>query len=267
MKTQQSTAERLGSSWEIWGKALRFYSEHIYQLLPAFPLLFIPFFTDCFLSEIIRHERDNDGNLDISSAATTSAGCAWSHLSMRVRFLIPSILWAYIPVYGWYRDLEHRVDMALVSNVIAFEGLTGTTGIKRCIELRSSTDWKMAVRSLLEIPTLLGLILIGGLAFFLTFASLRGTFAVFVALSLFLVFPMSAAANTFFYLSITERGKRTVITPAEAKPVLNFEDFCPNCVNLDDETGICTRLSENVRAYPKKFLRECGGQYFDGVSD
>jgi len=41
-----------------------------------------------------------------------------------------------------------------------------------------------------------------------------------------------------------------------------FKDYCPKCNNFDSSLGVCATIHENVRNYPKKFVKECNGKFF-----
>lgn len=43
----------------------------------------------------------------------------------------------------------------------------------------------------------------------------------------------------------------------------SFKDFCPRCTYYEEETGVCKKIYENVRDYPRKFIRKCNGEYFE----
>ncbi len=47
----------------------------------------------------------------------------------------------------------------------------------------------------------------------------------------------------------------------------SFRDFCPKCAYYQEQTGVCTKIFENVREYPKKFIKKCNGDYFTYDSD
>jgi len=43
----------------------------------------------------------------------------------------------------------------------------------------------------------------------------------------------------------------------------SMEKYCPYCIHFDDKLGVCSKIHENVRSYPKKFLEKCYGKYFE----
>jgi len=46
-----------------------------------------------------------------------------------------------------------------------------------------------------------------------------------------------------------------------------FEDYCPLCLNYDKLSGACNEIKENVRSYPKRFLKKCNGNLFNRMND
>lgn len=44
----------------------------------------------------------------------------------------------------------------------------------------------------------------------------------------------------------------------------SFENFCLKCRHLEEQSGVCKKIYENVREYPKKFVKKCNGKYFEG---
>lgn len=43
----------------------------------------------------------------------------------------------------------------------------------------------------------------------------------------------------------------------------SFKDFCPKCLHFEEQTGVCKKIFENVRDYPKKFVKKCNGEYYE----
>ena len=41
-----------------------------------------------------------------------------------------------------------------------------------------------------------------------------------------------------------------------------FNDYCLNCFHYDAAIGVCSQIHENVRNYPKKFIKKCNGKFF-----
>lgn len=54
---------------------------------------------------------------------------------------------------------------------------------------------------------------------------------------------------------------------AEKKRSPSFEDYCPRCVYFEMDTGACTEIHENVRRYPKHFVKKCNGKLFKNDPD
>jgi hypothetical protein len=44
--------------------------------------------------------------------------------------------------------------------------------------------------------------------------------------------------------------------------LLSFDKFCPFCINYQQETGICSKIHQNLKDYPIKFIKKCSGYYF-----
>lgn len=40
-----------------------------------------------------------------------------------------------------------------------------------------------------------------------------------------------------------------------------FLQYCPNCNNYDESSGVCSYIHENVLEYPDKFVKFCDGKY------
>lgn len=40
-----------------------------------------------------------------------------------------------------------------------------------------------------------------------------------------------------------------------------FFQYCPNCNNYDESSGVCSYIHENVLEYPEKFVKYCDGKY------
>lgn len=43
---------------------------------------------------------------------------------------------------------------------------------------------------------------------------------------------------------------------------LNYENFCFSCKNYQFENGVCSKIHQNIKMYPKRFYKKCGGHYF-----
>jgi len=124
---------------------------------------------------------------------------------MKLYFEGAALLWSFVPIYGIIRDVRHRLHWAMASNVLVFENLSGEAGRNRCRELVQEA-FSMGMRTLVTVPVLLmvGFLLawlIGGMVWE-AFNS-YGFFVLIVA-SFWIIVPGSGAANTFFYVHITE---------------------------------------------------------------
>ena len=54
---------------------------------------------------------------------------------------------------------------------------------------------------------------------------------------------------------------------AEKKRSASFEDYCPRCLYFEMDTGACNEIHENVRRYPKRFIKKCNGKLFKNDPD
>ena len=41
-----------------------------------------------------------------------------------------------------------------------------------------------------------------------------------------------------------------------------WKEFCPKCINYEENAGVCSELHFNVKNYPKKFTKKCEGRFF-----
>lgn len=243
-----------------WKRAVYFYHKHFLTLFLIFPFLFIPVFTDCLHSELIRQERDS-GELHVMSAIGVAGKGFFLLFSMKLHFVITATLWGYIPIIGWFKDLDHRINWAMASNVLVFEKLRGSLGRKRCVELRKSLDTQMALRTLFTIPFVLTTICLLFAALFISLFN-HPIFYWIAFLSFFsIILPLSAVVNTLVYLSIPEKESIVSIKRTEGVK-LKYEECCPLCTHYYDDSGICGKLTINVQRYLKQFQSECNSKYF-----
>jgi len=42
----------------------------------------------------------------------------------------------------------------------------------------------------------------------------------------------------------------------------NLDERCQGCANYDNQSGVCSKIHENIKSYPQKFVKKCAGQYF-----
>jgi hypothetical protein len=41
-----------------------------------------------------------------------------------------------------------------------------------------------------------------------------------------------------------------------------FHSYCYRCCYFESNSGVCTRIHENIKTYPKKFFAKCNREYF-----
>jgi len=194
----------LSKSLAIWNQSLAFHLSNWKSLLPVFPLLCLPVVGDVLHSLLIAQKVQGKELLPAQAVREV-----WrlfpSVLTMKLYFEGAAFLWSFVPIYGIIRDIRHRLHWAMASNVLVFEKLSGEAGRNRCRELIQEA-LSMGVRALVTVPVLLMVAfllawLIGGMVWepFYSYG-----FLVLIIASFWIVIPGSGAANTFFYLRITE---------------------------------------------------------------
>jgi hypothetical protein len=191
---------------KIWKRALLFHIRHLSDLLPLFPLLCIPLWTDCFHSVLIKQEIENNGKIDPFKGIGKALVLMPSFIAVKFNFYIAAILWSFIPIIGWYEDFIYRIKWAMTSNVIVFEELEGVNAKNRCEKLSEKLIHRKGTNSLVAIP----FFLISFVLLFLTFtaSTFDGSiiFWISVLAGIWILLPGSAAVNTFTYLSTTNRS-------------------------------------------------------------
>jgi hypothetical protein len=191
-------------SLAIWKRSLSFHFSNWKTLLSIFPLLCLPVVGDVLHSLLIA-QKIQGRRLHPAQAVREVWSLLPSVLRMKLYFEGAALLWGFVPIYGIIRDIRHRLHWAMASNVLVFENLSGEAGRNRCRELIQET-FSMGVRTLVTVPVLLmvGFLLawlIGGMVWEAFYS--YGFFVLIVA-SFWIIVPGSGAANTFFYLQITE---------------------------------------------------------------
>ena len=51
---------------------------------------------------------------------------------------------------------------------------------------------------------------------------------------------------------------------SEEQPQARENILCMKCIHYEADTGSCTKIKENVKDYPKKFIKKCNGELFKG---
>ena len=180
---------------------------------------------------------------------------------MKFYFFIAATLWGYLPIIGWFKGLDYRLNWAMASNVLIFEKTSGFIGIRRCVELRKELKYQNALRTLFTIPSLLPILCLLFASISISLFDDSMFYWVSFAAILIIFIPLSAVVNTLVYLDIpgvniyNADGKNVVVK-------LNYEDYCPTCRNYSQKSGICVKLSINVKRYPDHFQSECNLKYY-----
>jgi len=193
------------SNLELWKTAVRFHLQYHVELLPILPLLFIPVWTDCYHSILIRQANENNGVIYPGEAIGRAFKLFPTFISKKLGIFAIAYLWAFIPIIGWYKGYRFRIKWAMVSNVLVFEKLKGQSIYKRCDELANLVIKKKRSSALWVIPSLLFLLIL--LLFMLGTTAIESSFFFWalVVLSIYLFLPCSAVVNTLVYLSATDK--------------------------------------------------------------
>jgi len=184
-----------------WQQAFKFHLLHWRELWPIFPLLCVPVLTDALHSLLIKQFYE-DNRLLPGKTAIAALKALPGLLGMKLYFESAAVLWAFIPVYGLFKDIHYRLCWAMASNVLVFEGLSGESGRARCRELAQAATASSRTRTLVTVPSLLmlGCLLI----WIMSTVFLVSPFAFWLCFGMiyWIAFPWSAAVNTFVYLQI-----------------------------------------------------------------
>jgi hypothetical protein len=249
----------------FWSRALAFHAHHWYDLVPALPVLFLPVVSDALYASLIRQHLLYKGKLQLSPALKEAFASFPNLLAMKVYFWLAAILWGYLPGYGWMRDYLHRINWAMSSNVLHFEGLYGPIGRKRCMSLAQQTASHSAIRVLVTIPTLLifACFFVIGVTTFVLESTIFFWISGFVIL--WILIPGSAAVNTFYYLSIPSVASQIPTSPTLQLVRKHHSDFCPRCLHYEHLQARCLRFQIAVDKYPKQFGTHCNAEYFEST--
>jgi len=190
-------------SYPIWDKALDFHISNFIKLLPICPLLFVPVLSDALHSLLIKHQR-KFGMLRPFKAAKAALSLTPSLFAMKICFELEAFLWSLIPIYGIIKLARHRVYWAMASNVLVFEGLSGSVGRQRCNQLGEALSGRSGVRMLITVPALiLTLVTIVWVAT----AEATGTVGLwcFITVIFWLSIPVSGVLNTYLYMALCRK--------------------------------------------------------------
>jgi hypothetical protein len=201
METEKETWPNL----KLWKRALLFHVRHRRDLFPLIPILIIPLWTDCYHSVLVKQEIENDGKIMPFSGIWDTLELMPSFVVTKFKFFFVAFLWSFLPVIGWYKDFSYRIKWAMVSNVIVFEKLKDVKAEKRCENLSNIVVYHKRTNSLLAIPTILFFCIL--IFYTLTASTYMSSILFWISILAvcWILLPVSAVANTFVYLSITDK--------------------------------------------------------------
>jgi hypothetical protein len=192
----------------VWKNSIIFYFKHMPQLLPVFPLLFVPIVADALQSLLVFQYKQSQ-NIFIIRAI----GQMWKFVPrlfiIKISFFFSAFLWGFIPIYGYFKAIEHRLKWGMASNVLIFEGIPGRDVRERCHELITNYSHGIGISALCIIPTLIiTLFVVAWLIAGTIHEPLYSTGFILLILFFYIVtVPISSAVNTFLYLELKEREK------------------------------------------------------------
>jgi hypothetical protein len=176
------------------------------ELLPLFPLLFIPLWTDCYHSVLVKQETENGGEIMPMRAIWETLLMMPSFIPTKLKFFFAAYLWSLLPIIGWYKDFVYRIRWAMTSNVVVFEKVEGDQAKEKCEQLSDIVFRRKGTNALFAIPSILSFCVI--VFFALTTAAYASPvfFWVSVIAACWILLPGSAVVNTFVYLSVTDNS-------------------------------------------------------------
>lgn len=194
------------SAFGIWGRVFGFYIEHWSDLLAILPLLFLPVFTDA-LHAILIQQYAGQRTVSMGDSLKQALKTTMPLLGVKWAFWWRSTLWRMIPLIGWGKDAQLHVAWAMTANVMLLEGMSGAACRMRSEELSRHPDRGVFVRTLITIPILLKLCVI--VAYVMGEWLVEGGWFLVLWLlpTLWILFPASAAANTFAYLEVASQQR------------------------------------------------------------
>ncbi len=192
----------------VWKNSIIFYFKHMIQLLPVFPLLFIPIVADALLSLLIFQYKQSQKIFILQAI-----GQMWKFVPrlfiIKISYFFSAFLWGFIPIYGYFKAIEHRLKWGMASNVLIFEGIPGRDVRERCHELITNYSPGIGISALFIIPTLIiTLFVVVWLIAGTIYEPLYSTgFILFILFFCTVTVPISSSVNTFMYLELNEREK------------------------------------------------------------
>lgn len=190
-------------SIRIWGKAINFYIANLFLFIPVLPLVFIPFLGNIFLSVLIK-QKIHDEKIAIFTAIKESWNYVATFIYLSFSFAFLPAITEGVPVLGDYLDVKYSRYIAMLPNVMVFEGLTGKSECReRCQTLVHNQG--IAIRTTYTIPVLLGIVYLIFWVSYVTAFEPSHPILLFV-IPLFFFMPISGAVNTFLYLMLDEKS-------------------------------------------------------------
>ena len=170
-------------SLKIWAKAINFYADNFISFIPIFPFLLLPYIGNILLSVIIK-QKINHGNIFLSPALKESRHYLKTYISLSLHFAFIPIATAEIPILGEYFDVKYSRYVAMLPNVLVFEGI--------------------AIRTAYTIPALIfALLLIFWLICVITYRPFHPLMILIIAF--IILMPLYGVVNTFLYLVLVEK--------------------------------------------------------------
>jgi hypothetical protein len=186
------------TSIKIWEQVARFHRRNLTSLLFIFPILFVPVATDALHTILIDREKKQ---IDSSSpnAVLQAVRIMPELLVVKLYFWVVALIWSFVPIYGWMKEIDYRIAWGMASNVVILEKKRRTVAIQRCMELARTVDKKLSIRALLTMPALLITLSVILVAIPQGFIDFYWAWMVFL---LWIAFPAAAAANTYCYFTV-----------------------------------------------------------------
>lgn len=147
---QPPTNDVTSPSLAVWKRALLFHPHNWNNLLLISPLLLLPVVTDVLHTVLIRQTLERKGLL-VGSAVLQAFRALPALIALKFYFWCQGLLWSFVPLYGWIKDIDIRICWAMASNVLVFERASTTNCRRRCWELAQHPQKGMAIRTLITV--------------------------------------------------------------------------------------------------------------------
>ncbi len=192
-------------SLAVWKRALLFHLHNWNNLLLISPLLLLPVVTDVLHTVLIRQTLERKG-LVVGSAVLQAFRALPALIALKFYFWCQGLLWSFVPLYGWIKDIDIRICWAMASNVLVFERASTTNCRRRCWELAQHPQKGMAIRTLITVPAILVASSLVAFSIISLFIESKLVFWIWIVVVLWVLLAGSAAANTYTYLRIENRN-------------------------------------------------------------